>query len=122
ERARPATRPARTDAGASERRPSRTRGAVAGRRSAEPVRPIQPEYPPRAVRRGLTGRVIVAAHVLPDGTPDAVRVERSSGHEILDRAAVEAVCEASFRPARRDAGPVAAWVRVPVRFVLHEAR
>jgi protein TonB len=45
-------------------------------------------------------------------------VQRSSGFEMLDRAAIAAVRRWVFEPGRRGGNPVAAWVQVPVRFAL----
>jgi len=80
-----------------------------------------PVYPRRAVRRGLTGRVELLVRVGPDGRPAAVEVHRSSGHDVLDRAALEAVRTWEFRPATRDGVPVSGSLLVPVRFGLTDA-
>jgi len=42
----------------------------------------------------------------------------SAGHDELDRAAIEAIKQWQFEPARRGATPVAVWVTLPVRFEL----
>jgi protein TonB len=46
-------------------------------------------------------------------------VEQSAGSKDLDQAAVEAVGRWRFQPARRGRQPIAMWVSIPVRFVLH---
>jgi protein TonB len=89
-----------------------------GATSAVPTGPIVPEYPRAAIRRGQEGLVIVAADVRADGTVAAARVQKSSGHARLDRAARQAVLQARFTPARRNGRPVPASVTVPVRFAL----
>jgi len=53
-----------------------------------------------------------------DGDPVEVRVHRSSGSELLDRAARSAVERWAFPPAQVGGRRVAAWVEVPVRFQL----
>ena len=55
-----------------------------------------PAYPPAAQRRGLEGQVVLKVHVLPNGQPDSVTVARSSGHPILDDAALKAVMQWAF--------------------------
>jgi protein TonB len=71
-------------------------------------------YPPAALRRGLQGRVLVRAHVAPDGTPEEVAVARTSGFEQLDRAALEAV-----RACRRFPRATGAYVaEVPYAFIM----
>jgi protein TonB len=78
----------------------------------------KPEYPSLARERGFEGTVLLRVRVLPDGTAGEVAVERSSGHEILDGAALRAVKLWLFSPATRNGIPVPAWVTVPVRFSL----
>lgn len=77
-----------------------------------------PEYPEMARRRGYEGEVLLAVLVSVNGTVASVKVKDSSGHSILDRAAVRAVAAWEFEPARRMGSPVPLWVDIPVRFVL----
>lgn len=77
-----------------------------------------PEYPSLAQDRGLQGQVVLKVHVLASGKPDNVAVERSSGHKILDDAAVKAVLAWSFDPAKRGQTPIDGWVKVPLNFKL----
>jgi protein TonB len=80
--------------------------------------PIAPAYPMRARDLGQEGEVVVRARLDPRGTPEEVVVYRSSGFDLLDRAALAAVRRWAFEPGRRGGAPVAAWVQVPVRFAL----
>lgn len=77
-----------------------------------------PEYPEAAMDRGLEGKVLMKVHVKPDGKPDTVNVIKSSGHTILDEAAVKTVRQWSFVPAMRGKTPIAGWVTVPIAFNL----
>ena len=77
-----------------------------------------PAYPSQARRRGLEGTVVLEVRVGPDGRAMRVRIDRSSGHSVLDRAAREAVRGWSFRPATRGGKKVAGAVKVPIRFRL----
>lgn len=52
-------------------------------------------YPTEAIDGGLGGRVDVRLVIGADGAPAAVAVKRSSGHEVLDRQAVETMREAT---------------------------
>lgn len=81
-------------------------------------RPQPPIYPPRSILLGQQGRVIVRAAIDNEGVPDKVVVWESSGHSLLDTAAVTAVKRWRFMPARRAGIPVHAWVQVPVNFQL----
>jgi len=77
-----------------------------------------PDYPLEALRRGLEGTVLLRVHVAADGRVAKVEILDSSGHLILDAAAVRAVKSWRFAPATRGGRPVAAVVRQPVRFSL----
>jgi len=78
----------------------------------------KPHYPAVAKRRGWQGKVLLRVKVSAQGLSDAVAVERSSGHEMLDDAAVEAVKNWRFIPAKRGNTPVASSVIVPIAFTL----
>lgn len=75
-----------------------------------------PVYPRAALRRKEQGTVMVAVLVDTDGLPLRVSLDRSSGHETLDSAALEAVRKWKFVPARRGSELVEASVVVPVEF------
>lgn len=77
-----------------------------------------PEYPEAAMDRGLEGTVLMKVSVQPNGKPDSVTVTKSSGHSILDAAAVSTVKLWSFVPAMRGKTPIAGWVTVPITFNL----
>jgi protein TonB len=77
-----------------------------------------PAYPRSARRSGEQGTVTLRVHVDRGGVPTQVEIERSSGSNVLDLAALEAVRNWRFVPARRGTDPVAAWVIVPVAFRL----
>ncbi|MCW5889768.1 MAG: energy transducer TonB [bacterium] len=75
-----------------------------------------PVYPDEARRRGLEGVVEVEAEVLPTGSVGNARVR--TGGEPLGSAALAAVRQWQFQPARRDGKAVSARVVIPVRFRL----
>jgi protein TonB len=77
-----------------------------------------PAYPPRARRLGQHGIVWVSLDVDETGRVTAARIETSSGHALLDEAALAALREWCYRPARRGGVPVATTIRVPVEFRL----
>ncbi|MEA2738001.1 MAG: periplasmic protein TonB [Acetobacteraceae bacterium] len=74
-----------------------------------------PPYPVEAEVRGEHGSVLVMIHVSQDGTAASVDVVESSGHSVLDQAAVTAVRKWHFRPALRDGQSVP--FDMPFRFV-----
>jgi protein TonB len=78
----------------------------------------KPEYPSVAKSREWEGKVLLRVQVSTDGLSDAVQVEKSSGHDILDKAAIEAVKNWRFTPALRGNNPVPSSVIVPIAFNL----
>lgn len=79
-----------------------------------------PEYPELARRRGYEGSLLLDFEVRADGTCGEVRVLESSGHDVLDEAAVRAVRQWRFRPATRWGRPIASRQRLRVTFRLKE--
>ena len=78
----------------------------------------RPPYPARAVRRGLEGRVILDVEVLITGRVGEIKVDESSGHGLLDRAAIKGVRKWRFKPAKLAGIDVRSRGRVPVRVEL----
>ncbi len=77
-----------------------------------------PDYPKRARRRGLEGRVLLRVIVDPEGRPAGLNVLKSSGHRLLDRAALRTVRVWRFFPARRNGQTVTDEILVPIVFRL----
>lgn len=78
----------------------------------------KPEYPTIAKSRGWQGKVMLRVKVSAQGLSDAVTVEKSSGHEMLDESAIEAVKQWRFIPAKRGDTPISSSVIVPIVFTL----
>jgi protein TonB len=77
----------------------------------------RPRYPQLALRNGWEGTVMLDVLVGVDGRVEQIRVQRGSGHRVLDQQALRQVREAwRFHPALREGRPVAAWASVPVEF------
>lgn len=76
-----------------------------------------PRYPAEAVRNGWEGEVLLRIRVAPDGQVSHVSVEKSSGYEILDEAALRAVRLWKGIPATQAGQPVAVVRLMPVRFL-----
>ncbi|GIW72464.1 MAG: hypothetical protein KatS3mg102_2006 [Planctomycetota bacterium] len=78
-----------------------------------------PHYPLAARRQRLQGVVVLRLEVGEDGQVRRCEVARSSGHGLLDEAALAAARTWRFEPARDATGaPVAALIEVPIRFRL----
>ncbi len=80
---------------------------------------VAPSYPRRALDLGQQGTVTLHAEVLPSGTPRELKIAQSSGHRLLDIAAMAAVKKWKFEPTSVDGNAIVSWVRVPVNFVIH---
>ncbi|MCY1273457.1 hypothetical protein D9M68_280030 [compost metagenome] len=78
-----------------------------------------PEYPSLAQRRGWEGTVLLRVHVLASGLPSEIQVQRSSGRELLDQAAIRAVKRWTFVPAKQGEVARDGWVSVPIDFNLN---
>ena len=77
-----------------------------------------PDYPALSVRKGEEGRVLMMVLVSADGAAEDVQIEKSSGFDRLDNAAVAAVKKWRFIPAKKNNQPLSAFVRVPMPFIL----
>jgi protein TonB len=90
----------------------------AARSKAKPGQNVRPEYPRIAQEAGWEGTVMLHVEVLPDGKAGMVSVELTSGHAVLDNAALNAVQRWRFSPAMDGNFPIKSVVRLPVRFDL----
>jgi periplasmic protein TonB len=77
-----------------------------------------PEYPALSRRAGEEGRVVMRVLVSTEGAADEVQIEKSSGSDRLDNAAVNAVKKWRFIPAKKNNQPLSAYVLVPMKFSL----
>jgi len=80
-----------------------------------------PAYPMVARRMGWQGRVVLNVEVLANGSPGQIRLQQSSGHEVLDNAALQAVRGWRFVAARQGGQAVTQRFLVPIPFILKEA-
>ena len=76
-------------------------------------------YPALAHRRGWEGTVMLRVHVLASGKPGEIQLQKSSGRQQLDDAALAAVKRWSFVPAKQGEVAVDGWVSVPIEFKIH---
>lgn len=80
-----------------------------------------PTYPTLARARGYEGTVLLDVEVLASGRCGEVLVLASSGHDVLDEAAVRAVRGWVFKPATRWHQPIGFRVEIPITFQLVDA-
>ena len=76
---------------------------------------VKPHYPPSAVNSGISGTVLLACVVRPDGTASDISVKRSLD-PVLDNEAIEALKQWRFTPGSRDGKPVPVMVSVEMSF------
>jgi protein TonB len=77
-----------------------------------------PAYPRPARRRGIEGVVLIKVLVNQSGEVSELELEKSSGHRILDKAALKSVRKWQFTPGNRGGKPIEMLVTVPVHFKL----
>jgi TonB family protein len=80
---------------------------------------ISPPYPLLARKRGYQGTVFLEVLVSKDGKATSIRLSKSSGYKILDRAAIKGVRDWLFYPAKRGDELFEMWVKIPIRFILN---
>lgn len=96
-------------------------GCPGGPRALTEARPISAamlSYPLKSQQRGEQGTVIVRVYVEATGEASRFELERSSGYERLDKAALRAASAMRFKPATHLGEPVASSVIVPMVFSL----
>ncbi len=88
-------------------------------RKPELVHFVEPEYPPIARKRRLTGSVILTVLIDETGAVADVRVLRGDSTKIgFDEAAVRAARRMRFSPPMKDGKRVRTWLAFPVNFQL----
>lgn len=80
--------------------------------------PPMPVYPQSARSRRQQGQVIVRVVISSVGQPISIDLQQTSGFDALDRAAIDAVRRAQFRPYAENGVPLDALVDIPFDFVL----
>ena len=93
---------------------------IAAHEGANYLKNPRPAYPEIALRREWQGDVLLRVRVSPEGRAIEISVERSSGRDVLDQAAQEAVRGWSFVPSRQGGVAIAGWVTVPIVFRLQQ--
>jgi protein TonB len=116
----PAQPTAQVQAEAPPAQPTDNSGAMRTAVLADPNGCAKPNYPAAAARNGETGTVTLALLVGTDGKVSSSRVQKSSGHRELDRAAVNALSMCRFKPATNNGAPEAGWAQIAYVWTLEE--
>lgn len=77
---------------------------------------LRDAYPPLLRGAGIGGTTNVWFLIDEEGQVLETRIQRSSGHEALDQAALRVAGSMRFSPARQRGEPVKVWVALPITF------
>ncbi len=83
-----------------------------------PISMPSPRYPEKARQLGIQGTTIVQMLIDVTGRIMDVIIIKSSGSELLDKAAFDAAMKATFTPAEFYGRKVRVWVSCPIKFQL----
>ncbi|MHB1169477.1 MAG: M56 family metallopeptidase [Longimicrobiales bacterium] len=83
---------------------------------AEIGRLLEANYPPLLRDAGISGETLMWFLIAENGAVMQLRIDRSSGHEALDRAAMDVARNMKFTPAMRDGEAVPVWIAIPIVF------
>jgi protein TonB len=78
----------------------------------------KPVYPREAIIKGIEGTVTLFLRISADGKVTEVKIHESSGHEVLDKAALTHARNMLFIPARENYQAVAATALYPMKYSL----
>ena len=110
---------AATAAAATAPAPTAAPRTVLPSSSAAYLNNTPPPYPPLARRLGESGTVVVRVLIGTNGRAEKAQIEKSSGYERLDQAALETARDRwRYVPGTRNGVPEAMWFKVPIKFVL----
>lgn len=84
----------------------------------KPKQTIKPKYPSESRKRGEQGSVGLEFVVSSDGSAKSISVVSTSGFPLLDEAAIKAVREARFTPAKSDGKNIDFPTRIKLNFKL----
>ncbi len=80
------------------------------------------KYPEKAKKAGIEGIVVLRALVGKEGNIEKIEVTKGLGNLGCNEAAIEAVKNVRFTPARQNNKPVRFWFTIPIRFSLSEIK
>lgn len=78
----------------------------------------KPPFPAMSKRMGEQGSVKVRIYVGADGLPKKAELQKSSGFDRLDKAALDAVMQWRYIPGKRGGVPEDLWMSTTVSFIL----
>jgi protein TonB len=70
------------------------------------------EYPKASLMNEEEGAVTLSFLVAADGSVVDSKIEKTSGHKNLDKAAVKGLSACKFKPGTKDGAPAQTWAKV----------
>ena len=93
-------------------------GVIVDAGSLSLVSDVEAPYPPKMLRQGKTGTVVVQLVVEKDGSVSSVDIIGGSGQPELEQAVMRVAYQWTFVPATRNGRPVRAYATRTYRFAL----
>lgn len=93
-------------------------GVIVDAGSLSLVSDVEAPYPPKMLRQGKTGTVVVQLVVEKDGSVSSVDIIGGSGQPEFERAVMRVAYQWTFVPATRNGRPVRAYATRTYRFAL----
>ena len=93
-------------------------GVIVDAGSLSLVNDVEAPYPPKMLRQGKTGTVLVQLVVEKDGSVSSVDIIGGSGQPEFERAVMQVAYQWTFVPATRNGRPVRAYATRTYRFAL----
>ena len=93
-------------------------GVIVDAGSLSLVNDVEAPYPPKMLRQGKTGTVVVQLVVEKDGSVSSVDIIGGSGQPEFERAVMQVAYQWTFVPATRNGRPVRAYATRIYRFAL----
>ena len=85
---------------------------------AEYLNNPKPPYPPMSKRLNEQGNVVVRIYIDTDGLPQKAELQKSSGFDRLDQAALAVVMKWRYVSGKRNGVPEAMWMGTTIKFIL----
>jgi len=85
------------------------------------INAVEPQYSKEGRERNINGVVMLSAVVLPDGTLDKIRITKSLGFG-LDEKAIEAARKTTFLPGVRNGAFVPTFIQLEMNFNIYRIR
>ena len=82
------------------------------------IKRVAPKYPETAKKLHIEGTVILMAVIDEKGNVIKVEVKKSV-YQSLDEAAIKALKQWKFEPAKTNGKPISVWVTIPIEFKLN---